>query len=68
MCPAVEQLFDPAAARVRAVAEHQLTGHKVAIKILNRNRIRQLDMDEKVRRETKILKLFYHPHIIRLCA
>ena len=29
-----------------AVAEHQLTGHKVAIKILNRNRIRQLDMDE----------------------
>jgi len=48
------------------LAEHQLTGHKVAIKILNRNRIRQLDMDEKVRREIKILKLFYHPHIIRL--
>ena len=52
----------------RAVAEHQLTGHKVAVKILNRNRIRQLDMDEKVRREIKILKLFYHPHIIRLSA
>ena len=49
-----------------AVAEHQLTGKKVAVKILNRNRIRQLDMDEKVRREIKILKLFYHPHIIRL--
>ena len=49
-----------------AVAEHQLTGHKVAVKILNRNRIRQLEMDEKVRREIKILKLFYHPHIIRL--
>jgi 5'-AMP-activated protein kinase catalytic alpha subunit len=48
------------------VAEHQLTGHKVAIKILNRHRIKQLDMDEKVRREIKILKLFYHPHIIRL--
>ena len=32
----------------RSVAEHQLTGHKVAVKILNRNRIRQLDMDEKV--------------------
>ena len=42
--------------------------HKVAVKILNRNRIRQLDMDDKVRREIKILKLFYHPHIIRLCA
>ena len=50
----------------RAVAEHQLTGHKVAVKILNRSRIRQLEMDEKVRREIKILKLFYHPHIIRL--
>ena len=48
------------------VAEHQLTGHKVAVKILNRSRIRQLEMDEKVRREIKILKLFYHPHIIRL--
>ena len=48
------------------MAEHQLTGHKVAVKILNRNRIRQLEMDEKVRREIKILKLFYHPHIIRL--
>jgi len=48
------------------LAEHQLTGHKVAIKILNRHRIKQLDMDEKVRREIKILKLFYHPHIIRL--
>ena len=30
------------------VAEHQLTGHKVAVKILNRSRIRQLEMDEKV--------------------
>jgi len=48
------------------LAEHQLTGHKVAVKILNRGRIRQLEMDEKVRREIKILKLFYHPHIIRL--
>jgi len=48
------------------LAEHQLTGMKVAVKILNRNRIKQLDMDEKVRREIKILKLFYHPHIIRL--
>ena len=31
------------------LAEHQLTGHKVAVKILNRARIRQLDMDEKAR-------------------
>lgn len=29
------------------VAEHILTGHKVAIKILNRKKIKQMDMDEK---------------------
>ncbi|CAK9869637.1 unnamed protein product [Sphagnum jensenii] len=48
------------------VAEHALTGHKVAIKILNRRKIRSMDMEEKVRREIKILRLFMHPHIIRL--
>mmetsp|Transcript_4722 Transcript_4722/g.9611 ORF Transcript_4722/g.9611 Transcript_4722/m.9611 type:complete len:490 (-) Transcript_4722:61-1530(-) len=48
------------------VAEHVLTGHKVAIKILNRRKIKAMDMDEKVRREIKILRLFMHPHIIRL--
>lgn len=29
------------------VAEHLLTGHKVAIKILNRRKIKAMDMDEK---------------------
>ncbi|GBF87975.1 snf1-related kinase [Raphidocelis subcapitata] len=48
------------------VAEHVLTGHKVAIKILNRRKIQAMDMEEKVRREIKILKLLMHPHIIRL--
>ncbi|KAI8466197.1 MAG: kinase-like domain-containing protein [Monoraphidium minutum] len=48
------------------VAEHILTGHKVAIKILNRRKIQAMDMEEKVRREIKILRLFMHPHIIRL--
>ena len=48
------------------VAEHILTGHKVAIKILNRKKIKAIDMEEKVRREIKILRLFMHPHIIRL--
>jgi len=48
------------------IAEHALTGHKVAIKILNRRKIRNMDMEEKVRREIKILRLFMHPHIIRL--
>ena len=48
------------------IAEHILTGHKVAIKILNRKKIKQMDMEEKVRREIKILRLFTHPHVIRL--
>lgn len=29
------------------MAEHILTGHKVAIKILNRRKIKQMDMEEK---------------------
>jgi len=29
------------------VAEHVLTGHKVAVKILNRKKIQSLDMEEK---------------------
>jgi len=29
------------------VAEHVLTGHKVAIKILNRRKIQAMDMEEK---------------------
>ncbi|XP_072968042.1 serine/threonine protein kinase OSK1-like [Typha angustifolia] len=48
------------------IAEHIMTGHKVAVKILNRRKIRNMDMEEKVKREIKILRLFMHPHIIRL--
>ncbi|KAI5067635.1 hypothetical protein GOP47_0018163 [Adiantum capillus-veneris] len=48
------------------VAEHAATGYKVAIKILSKRKIRMMDMEEKVRREIKILRLFMHPHIIRL--
>lgn len=29
------------------IAEHVLTGHKVAIKILNRRKIRNMEMEEK---------------------
>lgn len=31
------------------IAEHALTGHKVAIKILNRRKIKNLEMEEKGR-------------------
>ncbi|CAH9139278.1 unnamed protein product [Cuscuta epithymum] len=48
------------------LAEHALTGHKVAVKILNLQNMRKMGMEDKVRREMKILRLFMHPHIIRL--
>jgi 5'-AMP-activated protein kinase catalytic alpha subunit len=47
-------------------AKHQLTGHTVAIKIMNRNKIKSLDVVGKIRREIQNLKLFRHPHIIKL--
>jgi 5'-AMP-activated protein kinase catalytic alpha subunit len=45
---------------------HQLTGHKVAVKILNRQKIKSLDVVGKIKREIQNLKLFRHPHIIKL--
>ncbi|PPR86180.1 hypothetical protein GOBAR_AA34515 [Gossypium barbadense] len=48
------------------VAEHVLTGHKVAIKNLDLTKIKTKAMEEKVRREINISRLFMHPHIIRL--
>jgi serine/threonine protein kinase len=48
------------------LATHAVTGHKVAVKILNKSKIKQLGMEEKVQREINILHLCTHPHIIRL--
>lgn len=38
----------------------------MAIKILNKRKIKTLNMFDKIKREIKILKLFNHPHIIKL--
>jgi len=48
------------------LAQHLVTNQKVAIKILNKGKIRHMEMVEKVRREINILKMCTHPHIIRL--
>ncbi|KPL96809.1 5'-AMP-activated protein kinase catalytic subunit alpha-2-like protein [Sarcoptes scabiei] len=48
------------------IATHQITHHKVAVKILNRQKIKNLDVVGKIRREIQYLKLFRHPHIIKL--
>ncbi|CAM9662416.1 unnamed protein product, partial [Discosporangium mesarthrocarpum] len=52
--------------KVKPVAQHTITGRKVAVKIINKLRIKSLDMMDKVRREIHILKMCSHPHIIRL--
>ncbi|KAK4287366.1 hypothetical protein Pmani_039561 [Petrolisthes manimaculis] len=51
--------------KLNMAGEHILTGTKVAIKILNRRTIKNLDMVSKIKREITILKLFRHPHIIK---
>lgn len=38
----------------------------MAVKILNKGKIKHMEMAEKVRREINILKICTHPHIIRL--
>lgn len=48
------------------LGHHLITGLKVAVKILNKAKIKQLDMAEKVRREINILKMCTHPHIVRV--
>ncbi|ESL10345.1 serine/threonine protein kinase [Trypanosoma rangeli SC58] len=45
---------------------HLPTGETVAIKILNRIKLKSAKMDQKIYREIKILKLFSHPNICRL--
>ncbi|KAJ1570591.1 hypothetical protein NDA11_001580 [Ustilago hordei] len=48
------------------LATHALTGHRVAMKIINRRKISNLDMGGRVKREIQYLKLLRHPHIIKL--
>ncbi|PAA64015.1 hypothetical protein BOX15_Mlig019461g2 [Macrostomum lignano] len=45
---------------------HELTGHKVAVKIVNRAKIKTLDVASKLRREIENMQSFRHPHIIKL--
>jgi 5'-AMP-activated protein kinase catalytic alpha subunit len=46
------------------VGTHVLTEEKVAIKILEKDRIIEVADVERVQREIHILKLVRHPHII----
>ncbi|CAD8182914.1 unnamed protein product [Paramecium pentaurelia] len=47
-------------------AKHQILGHEVAVKILEKNRIHdELDI-ERVKREIKILQMLHHPNVVQL--
>ncbi|KAL3321312.1 protein kinase, AMP-activated, alpha 2 catalytic subunit [Cichlidogyrus casuarinus] len=45
---------------------HKSTKTPVAVKIVNRDKIKTLDVAGKLRREIQNLRLFRHPHIIKL--
>ena len=48
------------------VATHTITNEKVAVKMINNSKISNAKTMRKIQREVKILKLFQHPHIVRL--
>ena len=52
--------------KVYAVAKHILTKEKVAIKVINKSKVKSLEVWNRVKREIKLQKLFHHPHLIRL--
>lgn len=47
------------------MAFNEVTGHKVAIKIMNKKKIKQQGVFEKVKREINVLRKFNHPHIVK---
>ena len=47
------------------VAYNEVSSHEVAVKIMNKKKIKQQGVFEKVKREIKVLRLFNHPHIIK---
>ncbi|CAD6588078.1 MAG: Protein kinase [Tremellales sp. Tagirdzhanova-0007] len=48
------------------LATHSVTGHQVALKLINRAKITTPDMNARVKREIQYLKVLRHPHIIKL--
>lgn len=48
------------------LAQHTVTGQKVALKIINRKTLAKSDMQGRIEREISYLRLLRHPHIIKL--
>jgi len=48
------------------LATHQVSGQRVALKIINRKKLVTRDMAGRIEREIQYLQLLRHPHIIKL--
>ena len=48
------------------VGTHQLSGEKVAIKVLEKDKIQDVNDVERVAREIQILKMVRHPVVVQL--
>ncbi|KAJ3433177.1 protein kinase [Anaeramoeba flamelloides] len=48
------------------LAIDQRTSQKVAIKIISKKKLKDLNLDTKIKREIQAMKIFCHPHIVRL--
>lgn len=45
---------------------NEITDHQVAIKILNKKKIKQLKVKEKTYKEIHLSKMFDHPNVVKL--
>ena len=50
------------------VARHEYSNTDVAIKIINKKKMKSSKMGAKIKREIRLLRYFNHPNIIRLWA
>lgn len=48
------------------LGRHILTGERVAVKVLEKDRIQEVADIERVAREVQLLKLIRHPHVVQL--
>lgn len=48
------------------VARHDITNTHVAIKIINKKKMKNSKMSTKIKREIRLLRYFNHPNVIKL--
>eukprot|EP00158_Paraphelidium_tribonemae_P006029 Partr_v1_DN27636_c0_g1_i4_m65051 putative carbon catabolite derepressing protein kinase len=48
------------------LAQHAVTGQQVALKLVSRRKMSDLEMVSRIKREIQYLKVLRHPHIIKL--